>query len=210
MNFHQSAGIKNINFFAGKGELVLFLGPSGSGKTTLLTLIAGLIEPAEGDLFLFNKNITCYSKAELQKIRAEKIGFVFQNFLLIESLTGEENIRLVLKFAGANGRLADEKINYLFNRFGISYLLKKFPASMSQGEKQRVAVSRAIANDADLILADEPTASLELNQGYEIIELLNSYSKDEKKCVIVASHDLRLKEYADRIIFLEDGKIKSF
>lgn len=209
-NEHGTAGVSSIFFSANKGELILFLGPSGSGKTTLLTLIAGLIKPTYGKVVLFNRRIDSYSKTELQKLRAERIGFIFQTFLLIDALTALENIKLVLKFGGKTGKTAGDKACQLLNQLGISYLSDKYPLNMSQGEKQRVAVARAMANDADLILADEPTASLEVHQGLEIIDLLHSNAKKENRCIIVASHDLRLKEYADRLIYLEDGKIKEF
>ncbi|HVO73405.1 MAG TPA: ABC transporter ATP-binding protein [Ignavibacteriaceae bacterium] len=207
VNEHLTAGVKDITFSAAKGELVLLLGPSGSGKTTLLSLIAGLIEPSEGKVILFRREVNSYSKTELQKLRAEKIGFIFQTFLLIDSLTALENVKLLLKFAGKTSKESETKAVELLNYFNISCISGKFPNALSQGEKQRVAVARAVANDADLILADEPTASLEVKQGFEIIEMLNNYAKEKNKSVIVASHDLRLKDYADKIIYMEDGRI---
>lgn len=204
---HSSVGVKEITFIAKPGELVLFLGPSGSGKTTLLTLIAGLLKPSEGSIKLFNRSVESYSVSELQKLRAERIGFIFQTFLLIDSLTASQNIELVLKFTSKNKKEARRIAKNIFKYMGIEYLADKLPATMSQGEKQRVAVARAIANDAGLILADEPTASLDTENGLIIIELLNTYAKKNNKCVIVVSHDLRLKEFADRIIYLMDGRI---
>ena len=209
INEHTSVGVKDINFEAKPGELVLFLGPSGSGKTTLLTLIAGLLQPSEGSISLFDKNIETYSNVELQKLRAEKIGFIFQTFLLIDALTALQNIELVLKFAFKWNREVKKIAINTLKELHIECLADKLPVTMSQGEKQRVAVARAIANDADLILADEPTASLDASNGSAIIELLHSYAKKNNKCVIVVSHDLRLKEFADRIIYLEDGRIVS-
>jgi putative ABC transport system ATP-binding protein len=207
VNEHSTSAVSNINFEATTGELVLVLGPSGSGKTTLLTLIAGLLSPSEGSISLFQKNIEEYSSVELQKLRAEKIGFICQTFLLIDALNALQNIELVLKFASKSKREAKIIANNLFKELQIEYLSDKLPISMSQGEKQRVAVARAIANNADLILADEPTASLDAANGLIIIELLHNYATKNNKCVIVVSHDLRLKEYADRIIYLEDGRI---
>ncbi|HSR18989.1 MAG TPA: ABC transporter ATP-binding protein [Ignavibacteriaceae bacterium] len=203
----SSTGVNNINFFAKKGELVLLLGPSGSGKTTLLTLIAGLLKPSQGKVFLFGKEIESYNEKELQKIRAGKIGFIFQTFLLIDALTARQNIEIVIRFILKSRKTAKEISDKILKDLSIEHLSEKLPALMSQGEKQRIAVARAIANDADLILADEPTASLEVNQGIEIIKLLHSYAKNRNKCVIVVSHDLRLKNYADRIIYLEEGSI---
>jgi len=207
INEHSSVGVKDINFDAKPGELVLFLGPSGSGKTTLLTLIAGLLQPSEGSISLFDKNIENYSNVELQKLRAEKIGFIFQTFLLIDALNALQNIELVLKFASKSKREATRAVKNLLTELQIEYLADKLPGTMSQGEKQRVAVARAIANNAELILADEPTASLDAANGLIIIKLLHNYAAKNNRCVIVVSHDLRLKEYADRIIYLEDGRI---
>ena len=207
INEHSSVGVRDINFEAKPGELVLFLGPSGSGKTTLLTLIAGLLKPSKGNISLFEKQIETYSNVELQRLRAERIGFIFQTYLLIDALTSLQNIELVLRFASRSKRDAKHIVGELLGELQIEYLADKLPLTMSQGEKQRVAVARAIANNAELILADEPTASLDAANGSIIIDLLHSYAKKKNKCVIVVSHDLRLKEYTDRIIYLEDGRI---
>ncbi len=206
-NSHKSTGVKNIDLITDRGELLLLLGPSGSGKTTLLTLMAGLLEPTTGSVFLYEQNISEMKPRELQKLRARKIGFIFQTFLLIDSLTAVQNIELVLRFAGRDKKYSKKKALELVRQLEIEELAYKSSASLSQGEKQRVAVARAIANDADLILADEPTASLETNQGMVIIELLHNYARRQNRCVIVASHDLRLMNYADRIIYLRDGEI---
>jgi len=208
-NGNNTVGVKNISLKAKYGELLLIIGPSGSGKTTLLTLIAGLVKPNDGIVNLLNTNIEDYTKKELQKVRAEKIGFVFQNFLLIDSLTVMQNVGLVLRFSN-HKRNDIHNLSYkILTDLNIMYLASKFPFTLSQGEKQRVAVARAIANNPALILADEPTASLESSQGFQIIELLHKYAKTQNKCVIVVSHDLRLKDFADRILIIENGIIKS-
>ena len=206
INEHTSWGVKDIDFQAKPGELVLLLGPSGSGKTTLLTLIAGLLRPSEGSIRLFGNPIESYTNAELQSLRAGKIGFIFQTFLLIDALTSSQNIELVMKFNSKPKREAKKTVKALLKELRIEYLADKLPSAMSQGEKQRVAAARAVANNAELILADEPTASLDTENGSVIIELLSSFARNNK-CVIVASHDLRLKKYADRIINLENGRI---
>lgn len=207
INDFSSVGVKGITFDAEPGELVLFLGPSGSGKTTLLTLMAGLLKPSEGSIRLFDRPVESYSASELQKLRAGKIGFVFQTFFLIDALTALQNIELVLGFGGKHKKAARRTALELLKFMRIEYLANKLPGTMSQGEKQRIAVARAIANDAGIILADEPTASLDAENGSAIIELLSSYARDRKKCVIVVSHDLRLKSFADRVLYIEDGKI---
>jgi putative ABC transport system ATP-binding protein len=206
-NEHKTSAIRNVSLHASSGELLLLLGPSGSGKTTLLTLIAGLLEPTSGTISLFGRNIESYSAKELQEIRALRIGFVFQTFLLIDSLTVAENVGIVLRFAGKTKKESRRQVIRLLRQLHIDHLANTFPQTLSQGEKQRVAVARAIANRAELIIADEPTGSLESKQGFEIIQLLKTYSKEQKRCVIIVSHDLRITEFADRILRMEDGKL---
>lgn len=206
-NSHHTAGVVDLSFVANSAELVLILGPSGSGKTTLLTLIAGFIQPTSGLVLLFNRNLQSYSQTELQRIRATQIGFVFQSFRLIEAINVRKNVQLCQKFAGKSGKESYNNTISSLKRFGIEHLANRYPRQLSQGEKQRVAIARAIVNDANLILADEPTASLESNQGIEIIQLLNDYAHKDGKCVLVASHDLRLINYADRVVKIENGRI---
>jgi putative ABC transport system ATP-binding protein len=185
------------------------MGPSGSGKTTLLTMMAGLQRPTSGTVVLFGKRLTEYSPVDLQQLRAKSMGFVFQDFQLIDSLSVYQNIALVLKFAGRSGRDARRVVADLLERFGITDLRDRRPGKLSQGEKQRVAVARAVANKAQLIIADEPTASLESTQGLGVINLLRDYARQQQRCVIVASHDLRLVEYADTVQRIEDGVLRS-
>jgi len=206
-NAHVTTAIHNVSFEALAGELTLFLGPSGSGKTTLLTLAAGLTKPTSGTVLLFRKEIGACSPNELRELRSRHIGFIFQNFRLIDALTVEENVQLVLRFIGTSkgeSRLSAQRV---LTNLGIDHLARRFPPTLSQGEKQRVAIARAIANRPELIIADEPTASLETLQGFGIIKLLHEYAKNKRACVIVASHDLRIMELADRVFRLEDGKI---
>jgi len=202
------AAVKDINFCAERGKLTLILGPSGSGKTTLLTIIAGFLKPTNGEVYLFEKNINDYSPRELQRMRTEKIGFVFQTFLLIDSLTVYENIALVNKFLMSKPRDSRERIVAAMEKVGISHLSKKRPLELSHGERQRVAIARALMNSAELVIADEPTASIEAEQAENIISLLESCTAGSNTCVIVASHDLRLKHQADRCYVMENGTLK--
>lgn len=207
VNGHGTEAVRGVSFQALAGELVLLLGPSGSGKTTLLTMAAGLLEPTSGAVSLFGRNIERYSARELQQLRATRIGFVFQTFHLIDSLTVAENIALVLRFAGKTNRDAFQQAQRALHQFDIQHLARKFPPKLSQGEKQRAAVARATANGPDLIIADEPTASLEAKQGLDIIRMLHEYAKTQNRCAIVASHDLRVVDFADRVLRLEDGEL---
>ncbi len=206
-NGQSVPAVRDVSFIVKAGELVLLLGPSGSGKTTLLTLIAGLVQPTAGSAELLGKVIQHYSPKELQQLRASRLGFVFQNFLLIDALTVMENVTLVAQFNGNSKRQARKSASQVLEELHIHHLAEKYPTQLSHGEKQRVAVARALVNNPDLIIADEPTANLESGQGFEIIQVLHDYAKHYNRCVIVASHDLRIVEFADRVLRLEDGRL---
>jgi putative ABC transport system ATP-binding protein len=150
----ETAALRGVTLAAGRGELVLLLGPSGSGKTTLLTLAAGLSRPTSGTVRLFGRRVDEYRAAELQRLRAAKVGFIFQTFLLLDSLTAMENVAMVLRFNGASERERRCRSLDLLGQFGVGHLASQFPRTMSQGEKQRVAIARAMANRSELVLAD--------------------------------------------------------
>jgi putative ABC transport system ATP-binding protein len=181
------------------------MGPSGSGKTTLLTIVAGLQRPTSGVVELFGRRIRDYSSRDLQRLRARRIGFVFQTFRLMDALTVMENVELVMKFARAEGRRSRSRASSLLCTLGIGHLARARPTALSQGEKQRVALARALANGPELILADEPTANLSSTQGLEVLRLLHEHVKRSNRCALVASHDERIVRYADRVLYLEDG-----
>lgn len=200
--------LKNISFAAAQGEMVLLLGPSGSGKTTFLTLIAGLQGPTTGEIFLFGKQTNEYSQRDLQIIRAKRMGFIFQTFYLIDSLSVIQNVMMVMKFAGASRDKARKTSMEYLEKFGVNKLANSFPSKISQGEKQRVAIARALVNGAELIIADEPTGNLASQQGMEIVEFLKKSCRDENRCVVIASHDERIVRLADRVLYLSDGEMK--
>ena len=201
--------LKNISFAAEPGEMILLLGPSGSGKTTFLTLLAGMQGPTSGKVILFGKQTNEYSERDLQIIRAKRMGFIFQTFYLIDSLTVLQNVMLVMKFAGTEKNVARETAMVYLEKFGVGKLANSLPSKISQGEKQRVAITRALVNGAELIIADEPTGSLASQQGIEIVKILRKSCIDENRCVIIASHDERIVKMADRVLYLSDGEMKS-
>jgi putative ABC transport system ATP-binding protein len=202
--------LKNVTFSAYAGEMILLLGPSGSGKTTFLTLMAGMQRPTSGEVNLFGIQIDEYSKRDLQILRSRKIGFIFQTFLLIESLTVMQNIVMAMKFAGCDRADAKKTTIEYLEKFGLQKLSDSLPSEISQGEKQRVAIIRAMINGASLIMADEPTGNLASQQGMEIIEFLKNTCITEKRCVIIASHDERIVSLADRVHYLRDGEMRSY
>lgn len=205
-----TTAVRDVSFEVRPGEMVLLMGPSGSGKTTLLTLAAGLARPTSGRVLLFGRAVEECSARELQALRAERIGFVFQTFLLIDALTVAENVEVVLRFGRTRRAGRAAKARALLGELGVGHLAGRFPAGLSQGEKQRAAIARALANDAELIIADEPTGSLETRQAVGIIELLHDQARKRRAAVVVASHDLRLKDYVDRTLHIRDGALARF
>ncbi len=206
---HQTVALRNVSLQARMGELILLLGPSGSGKTTLLTIIAGLQRPTSGNVRLFGRSLADYSARELQRLRATSIGFVFQTFHLLESLSVLENVLLVTQFAGVPRAEGRRRARELLERFGVADLARAGPRALSQGEKQRVAVARALVNRASLLLADEPTGSLATEQGFEVVRMLHQCVREEGRCALVVSHDERIAQFSDRVLHLRDGKLTS-
>ncbi len=201
----DTTALHQVSFEAYSSELVLLLGPSGSGKTTMLTIMAGLQKPTFGEVYLFGKHLEQFTIKELQQVRASRIGFIFQTFCLLDSLNVIDNVLLVLRFAQISKAEAQQRAVEFLERLGIKHLMKAFPATLSQGEKQRVAVARALVTGAGLIIADEPTGSLATQQGMQIVDFLHSSCKTEGRCVVIASHDERIAKYADRVFNLRDG-----
>ncbi len=199
--------LNGVDLEVKKGEVVLIMGPSGSGKTTLLSIAGGILKPTDGKVFLKGKEIVGMDEAALTYTRLTEIGFVFQQFLLLSALTAKENVQVVAEFAG-NGKEILPKVEELLTRLGLKERMNDIPGNLSGGEKQRVAIARALINDPDIILADEPTANLDSKVGHEVMELLREIAKIRGKSVLIVSHDNRIRDIADRILWLEDGKFK--
>jgi putative ABC transport system ATP-binding protein len=190
------------------GEVVVVMGPSGAGKTTLLTIAGALLRPTSGQVIISGLDITPLNEAQLATVRQERIGFIFQNFCLLESLTALENVALVLNARGVKGKHAHNRALTLVRTLGLERRQDHLPRDLSGGEKQRVAIARALANNPDLILADEPTANLDSRRGREVMELLRMVARELGKAVVVVSHDHRTREVADRVLWLEDGRFR--
>ena len=191
------------------GEIVAIMGPSGSGKTTLLTIAGALLRPTQGHVHICGIEVTNMNESRLAKIRRQKVGFVYQSFNLLEALTALENVRIVIQNASRNGRAdATHRATELLDTFGLSHRIHALPKRMSDGEKQRVAIVRALAKDPELILADEPTANLDAKRGHEVMELLRQKTQELHKAVVVVSHDDRIRQFAHRVLWLEDGRLR--
>ena len=197
--------LENINFEAESGQLILVVGPSGSGKTTFLTIAGGLQTPTKGDVKINDSTINSLSKKQQTKLRLEKIGFILQSYNLVPFLTVEEQFKFVDKLKKQN--LTEQKLHELLSDLGLLELLKKYPNQLSGGQKQRVAIARALYTDPDYILADEPTAALDTDRSMKVIELLRDLAHKRNKIIIVVTHDLRLKDMADKVYQIIDGKM---
>ena len=197
--------LENINFEAESGQLILVVGPSGSGKTTFLTIAGGLQTPTNGDVKINDSTINSLSKKQQTKLRLEKIGFVLQSYNLVPFLTVEEQFKFVDKLK--KQYLTEQKLHELLSDLGLLELLKKYPNQLSGGQKQRVAIARALYTDPDYILADEPTAALDTDRSMKVIELLRDLAHKRNKIIIVVTHDLRLKDMADKVYQIIDGKM---
>lgn len=200
--------VSDVSLEVAPAEVVLIMGPSGSGKSTLLSMLGALLKPTEGEIRLGDEILSELSENRLPAIRLRKFGFIFQDFNLLSSLSVVENVAIVAQLAGTKKRAAREKASTLLNQFGLGERLEFLPEQLSGGEKQRVAIARALINDPALILADEPTANLDSKIGHEIMRLLRRIAKEEDRSVIIVSHDARIKDIADRVLWLEDGRFK--
>jgi len=200
--------VHDVDLEVARGEVVLIMGPSGSGKTTLLSMLGGMLRPSSGTIMVDGIDLTTARERDLPRLRARHFGFVFQDFNLLSALSAIENVELACNLAGVTGAAAHDRARLLLERFGLGERLHFLPAKLSGGEQQRVALARALANDPPLLLADEPTANLDSKIGHEVGRLLRTLATDEARSVLLVSHDSRLKEIADRVLWLEDGTFK--
>lgn len=200
--------VRDVSLAVEPGEIVLIMGPSGSGKTTLLSMMGALLKPTEGTIHLDRTELSALSEGRLPDIRLRQFGFIFQDFNLLSALTVLENVAIVAELAGLKGRAARAKARTLLTELGLEARLDFLPEKLSGGEKQRVAIARALVNDPTLILADEPTANLDSRIGHEIMRLLRAIAKDQGRSVVIVSHDQRIKDIADRVLWLEDGAFR--
>lgn len=199
--------IDNINFKVDKGEFVGIMGPSGSGKTTLLNCISTIDNVTTGSIVINGKDITKLKSKQLEKFRRDELGFIFQDFNLLDTLTAYENIALALTIQGKKPKYIDDLIKKVSKSLGIDGILNKFPYQISGGQKQRVASARAIVTNPSLILADEPTGALDSKSARMLLDSFESLNKDLEATILMVTHDAFTASYAHRILFIKDGKI---
>ena len=200
--------LKEIDWEIHCGDIQLLMGPSGSGKTTLLSILAGLLTPTAGKVYLLGQEITTMSRDKLAQFRLQNIGFIFQGFNLFPALTAAENIEVVLNIKDIRGRTARQQAQVLLEQVGLEKQANQKPGDLSGGQKQRVAIARAIAGNPQLIMADEPTAALDSQSGHNVIELLRTLAKEQGCTVLMVTHDPRIIDVADRVAYLEDGVLR--
>ena len=199
--------VDKVSFQVKHGEFVALVGPSGSGKTTMLSMLAALLSPTSGQLLIDGKDLSTMSERQRVVLRRQKIGFTFQSNNLIPFLSAQENVELMLRL---NGRLNHgERIRAaeLLARLGLSDRLHNLPAQMSGGQQQRVAIARALIHNPTLVLADEPTASLDTERAFQVVQTFAALIHENKRAGIMVTHDLRMCQYVDRVLQMQDGKL---
>ncbi|MCX6017020.1 MAG: ABC transporter ATP-binding protein [Chloroflexi bacterium] len=209
---YQTAGqtinaVDHVDISVQAGEFVALVGPSGSGKTTLLALLAGLLKPNGGVVRIADNVLWDMSDAERTRFRAEKIGFIFQSSNLVPYLTARENVELMLKLNGKLDGAGRHRAGVLLERLGLDTRMHNLPSQMSGGQQQRVAIARALIHEPAVVLADEPTASLDTERAYQVMQTLQSLIHEQGRAGIMVTHDLRMCRHVDRVVRMTDGKV---
>ena len=206
-NYGKNEVLKDITETVDKGQVICVIGPSGSGKSTLLNCISTIDKVTSGHIYLKDVDITKLKGYKLTKFRRDALGFIFQDFNLLDTLTSFENIALALTIKRSNYKKIDDKVSEIASALGIKDILNKYPYELSGGQKQRVACARAIVTNPDLILADEPTGALDSKSARMLLDSLNALNEKLNATILMVTHDSFTASYADRVIFIKDGKI---
>ncbi|MCM3173023.1 ABC transporter ATP-binding protein [Paenibacillus sp. MER 99-2] len=201
--------LNDLDLEVAEGELVAIMGPSGSGKSTFLSIAGALLEPQQGQVLLDGKSITGKASKDIADIRLRNIGFIFQSANLIPYLKVEEQLILVAKLAGVDKSEASKRAAALLDTLGLSARRTAYPDKLSGGERQRVAIARALMNDPAVLLADEPTASLDAARGHDVVSLIAKQAKEQRKSAVMVTHDERILSLCDRVLYLKNGKLNA-
>ncbi|PWT86727.1 MAG: ABC transporter ATP-binding protein [Acidobacteria bacterium] len=197
--------LRGVDLEIRSGELTLLIGPSGSGKTTLLSIMGCILAPTSGTIRVAGQDVSCLNQRESSRLRLEHFGFVFQDFNLFPTLTAGENVEVAHDLRGIDGSSAKRYATHLLEQVGLAERYRTYPADLSGGEKQRVAIARALAGNPKIILADEPTGSLDSNTGWRLMELMRDVAHERGRAAVIVTHDIRLRQLADRVITIQDG-----
>ncbi|HVN15441.1 MAG TPA: ABC transporter ATP-binding protein [Anaerolineales bacterium] len=199
--------VDDVSFQVRSGEFVALVGPSGSGKTTMLSILAALLTPSSGQVLIDGHDLARMNEKQRVGLRREKIGFTFQSNNLIPYLTAQENVEFMLRLNGRNGRDGRARSMELLTRLGLNDRLHNLPAQMSGGQQQRVAIARALIHNPTVVLADEPTASLDTERAFQVVETFAKLIHENQRAGIMVTHDLRMCKYVDRVLQMRDGKL---
>jgi putative ABC transport system ATP-binding protein len=199
--------VDHVSFQVKSGEFVALVGPSGSGKTTMLSILAALLTPTSGQVLIDGQDLAQMNEKQRVKLRREKIGFTFQSNNLIPYLSARENVEFMLRLNGNLDRAARLRSDELLARLGLAERLHNLPAQMSGGQQQRVAIARALIHNPAVVLADEPTASLDTERAYQVVETFANLIHENNRAGIIVTHDLRMCQFVDRVLQMQDGKL---
>ena len=200
--------LRGVDLQVERGEFIMLVGPSGSGKTTLLSILGCVLSPTRGEVTILDERVSERSERELPALRRALIGFIFQGYHLIDALSACDNVSVGLRIRGFDRARADDEAARLLERVGLSARMRNKPSQLSGGEMQRVAIARALAGRPPLVLADEPTASLDAASGLRVTEMLREVSQEQRATVLVVTHDARIFDLAQRIVRIDDGRIQ--
>jgi putative ABC transport system ATP-binding protein len=200
--------LDGVDFDVFPGESVMLMGPSGSGKTTLLSIVGCILRPTSGSVRIRGREVSRLHQRELPQVRLRHVGFIFQGFNLFRALTAEENVALPLELKGFKRREARNRAAQLLDAVGLTARAQSRPGELSGGEKQRVAIARALIGEPDIVLADEPTAALDSAAGRAVLGVLRDLSRAQGRAVVIVSHDNRATAFVDRVVYIEDGRIR--
>ncbi|HSE07839.1 MAG TPA: ATP-binding cassette domain-containing protein [Nocardioidaceae bacterium] len=209
----QVAALREVDLDVYAGEVLLVMGPSGSGKTTMLLMLGALLRPTSGSITVTGRDgrsidVASTPEGQLPSLRAHTFGFIFQDYALLDALSALENVAVAENIAGVKGAKAGSRALEMLERVGLAHRADARPSQLSGGEQQRVSVARALANDPPVLLADEPTANLDASRGRHLARLLRKLAEEDGRSIVIVSHDDRLREVADRVLWLEDGRFK--
>ncbi len=208
MGDEKIIALNDISLTIGEGEICCLLGTSGSGKSTLLNMIAGLEKPTKGTIIFKNQHIEKMNEKQLAKFRQLNIGFVFQSYNLLPTLTALENVTLPLIFNGIKRSIRNKAAKEMLKAVGLEKRAKHKPSEMSGGQQQRVSIARAFVNKPKVVFADEPTGNLDTRTTYEMMDLITGIVRKNKQTLIIVTHDLEISQYADRVVYVRDGNIE--
>ncbi|MGB8647190.1 MAG: ABC transporter ATP-binding protein [Anaerolineae bacterium] len=205
---NKITAVDGVSLQINTGEFVALVGPSGSGKTTLLAMLAALLKPTEGHIYIDGHELSKMSEGDRARFRREKIGFTFQANNLVPYLTAQENVELMLRLNGRLDRAGKDRARELLSRLGLDDRMKNLPRQLSGGQQQRVAIARALIHNPAVVLADEPTASLDTERAHQAVETFAKLIHEQNRAGIMVTHDLRMCQYADRVVQMMDGRVQ--